>query len=264
VPLTISYTDNVIHVPQSYLTPISAGLYELDVDGFRLDLKDLEDDPEGMAHPDTHRHNTTVEVGGVTLARTVEILAPYTVEFEDVGVPYTVRCVGANHNISDVKVVNQVSLIIGNSAGLIVSETGTSGLTPEESQALLDIDSNVTLVQGDVTTIQGDVSAIEGGIAVIQGDVADLDSNVAAISGSVLAIEGDIALIQTDVGTVQIDLATLEAILRNRRQIDPATGIETVFEPDSVTPKFTRNVYEDKDATQPYRGRGVERAGRFT
>jgi hypothetical protein len=41
------------------------------------------------------------------------------VEFEDG--QYTVNCVGANHNISDVKVANQVSLIVNNAAGLITN-----------------------------------------------------------------------------------------------------------------------------------------------
>jgi hypothetical protein len=115
--ITINWSTKVISVPQADLTLVSGSIYELDVDWFRLQLKDIEDSEEGMGFPDTHRHNTAVTLSGVTYARTFEIINGYTVTFENGN--YTVQCVGANHNIADVKNVNSVSLIIGNSAGLI-------------------------------------------------------------------------------------------------------------------------------------------------
>lgn len=134
--ISINWGTRVITVPQSFLTFLSGTRYQLDVNAFRLALKDLEDSEDGMVKPDTHAHATQRTLSGVTYARQVEIINGYTVLFEDVGTPYTVVCTGANHNIGDVKVTNQVSLIIGNSAGLIVVETGTSGLTPAESALL--------------------------------------------------------------------------------------------------------------------------------
>jgi hypothetical protein len=125
VAISIDWSTQVILVPQADLTYVSPGLYELDVEAFRLELKDIEDSEEGMSFPDTHARNAPVTLAGTTYAQTFEIINGYTVEFEDVGTPYTVRCVGANHNIGDVKVVNQVSLIIGNSAGLVVAGGGT-------------------------------------------------------------------------------------------------------------------------------------------
>lgn len=120
--LSINWATKVITVPQADLTLISGSLYELDVDAFRLELKDIEDSEVGMSFPDTHRHNTQVTLSGVTYARTFEIINGYTVTFENGS--YTVRCVGANHNLADVKNVNSVSLIIGNSAGLVVPTGG--------------------------------------------------------------------------------------------------------------------------------------------
>lgn len=135
--LSINWATKVITVPQADLTLISGSLYELDVDAFRLELKDIEDSEEGMAFPDTHRHNTEVTLSGVTYARTFEIINGYTVTFENG--TYTVRCVGANHNLADVKNVNSVSLIIGNSAGLVVPTGGV-------------VDANIIKVNGyDVT-----------------------------------------------------------------------------------------------------------------
>jgi hypothetical protein len=94
---------------------------ELNIDEFRLELKDLEDD-EGMPFLDTHSHNTTVTVGGTVLARVVSIINSYTVTFED-GI-YAVNLVGANSNILDVANLNSVSIRSANSAGLIEVDTG--------------------------------------------------------------------------------------------------------------------------------------------
>ena len=134
--LSIDYGNtNIIFVPQADLTLVSGSLYELDVDAFRLELKSLEDDEVGMAFPRTHNHNTEVTVAGTTFQRTVEILSPYSVEFEDG--QYSVRLVGANNNIFDVEngilVQNQVQVIPNNSAGAIVVTTG-SGVTEQDKQ----------------------------------------------------------------------------------------------------------------------------------
>ena len=83
---------------------------------FRLNLKDLEDDSDGMAFERTHKHNTSVSVGGVILARVIEIINGYTVTFEDG--QYAVNLVGANRNVADVVNINQVSVRSANSAGL--------------------------------------------------------------------------------------------------------------------------------------------------
>lgn len=138
--ISVTWATRVIFVPKADLTPVSGSLFELDLNAFRLALKDLEDSPAGMPNPDTHRHNTEVTLGGVTYARTIEIINGYTVEFEDDGTPdghYTVRCVGANHNLSDVKVLNSVSLIIGNAAGLIVRDSAGLTEAAQENLALL-------------------------------------------------------------------------------------------------------------------------------
>ena len=121
--ISIDPATRVIYVPQADLTLLGAGVYQLDVNQFRLWLKDIEDDPDGIYLPTTHRHNTEVTVGGVTLARVIEIINGYTITFEDGA--YAVTLTGGNNNIADVMNVNQVSLRSNNSAGLVVSE-GTS------------------------------------------------------------------------------------------------------------------------------------------
>ena len=119
--ISITWGSKIINVPKAdlSLTQSSPEIRELDVNWFRLQLKALEDDPDGIPFPTTHNHSTEVTLAGLTYARIVEIINGYTIEFEDG--QYTVNCVGANHNISDVKVVNQVSLIVNNAAGLITN-----------------------------------------------------------------------------------------------------------------------------------------------
>lgn len=130
----------IIDIPQADLTLISGSLYELDTDVFRLALKDLEDNEAGIAFPDTHTRNAPVTVAGVTFAQTIEILAPYSVRFENG--TYSVRLVGSNNNIFDVEagilVQNTVQVIPTNSAGLILKAVG-SALTTEEAKTLTNI-----------------------------------------------------------------------------------------------------------------------------
>ena len=117
--ITINFPTGVISVPKADMTLIQSSpteIRELNLNTFRLTLKDLEDDADGQVWINTHNHNTAVTVGGVTLARVVEIINGYTVTFENGS--YAVNLVGANSNISDVTNVNSVSIRAANSAGL--------------------------------------------------------------------------------------------------------------------------------------------------
>lgn len=121
--ITITWPTKVINVPRAdmlLVQSVPTEIRELDIDAFRLELKSIEASEEGMPFVDTHSHNTTVTVGGVTLARVVQIINGYTVTFEDG--QYAVNLVGANSNIGDVTNVNQVSIRSANSAGLTYSK----------------------------------------------------------------------------------------------------------------------------------------------
>lgn len=127
---SINWATKVITVPQADLTLVSAGKYEFDVDAFRQELRGLEAGEEGIVFDMTHNHNTSVDLSGVTYARIVEIINSYTITFESTGTPYQISCINANHNILDAKNVNDVSLIINNSAGLIVGDGGSGSESP--------------------------------------------------------------------------------------------------------------------------------------
>lgn len=126
--ISIDWGTKIITVPQVDLIPLGGSSYSLDVDDFRLALKDLEDSEEGMVNLLTHNHVAPINVGGVTLARVVEIVNGYTVSFQDTGTPYSVRLDGANNNIADVtNLTTNVSIRSNNSAGLVQISGGGGG-----------------------------------------------------------------------------------------------------------------------------------------
>ena len=132
--ISINWATKVINIPQDYLTDLGGGIFELNVNTFRLDLRDIEDNEDGIPFQYTHTHNTEVTLGGLTLSRVVEIIAPYTITFEDG--QYAVTLVGANNNIADRTNVNQVSVRSSNSAGMVTVNSG-SGLTAEQHEQLM-------------------------------------------------------------------------------------------------------------------------------
>lgn len=144
--ISIDWGTKVIFVPKADMTLVQSAppieVRELDLNVFRLVLKDLEDSEEGMCFLDTHNHNTEVMLGTLTLARVVEIINGYTVTFEDG--QYAVNLVGANSNIMDVLNPNQVSVRSNNSAGLIdapaaeiFAEDIEEGISFKQSQRLV-------------------------------------------------------------------------------------------------------------------------------
>jgi hypothetical protein len=134
--LSINPLTHVISIPKADLTLVSGSLYEHDTDAFRLELKSWEDSTEGMVQPKTHNHSTEVTLGGLTLARVIEIIPPYTITYEDG--QYAVNLVGSNNNIGDRLNLNQVSVRSNNSAGMVTVNTG-SGLTAEEHDQLMKV-----------------------------------------------------------------------------------------------------------------------------
>jgi len=159
--ISVNWITKVITIPKADMAPVQTDPFEireLDLDGFRLSLKNIEESEEGMPYLDTHRHNTEVVLGGITLARVIEIINGYTVTLEDGR--YAVNAIGANSNIADVLNLNQVSLRSFNSAGLQVVSVG-SGLTQEEHDKLMATanESSLTTVLSDVAFIKN----IEGG-----------------------------------------------------------------------------------------------------
>lgn len=181
--VTIDWQTYVIYIPQSYLTLVGGTIYELDTEQFRLDLKALESSIYGMGHPKTHNHNTTVTVAGTTYARAIEILFPYSVEFEDG--QYTVILKGSNNNIFDVSngilVQNQVQIISTNAAGLIVTTVG-SGVTEQDKLDIADrVWDELVAQHPTVNTFGGELANKDDLSSItITGITASVDVNAIA------------------------------------------------------------------------------------
>jgi len=116
---SVNWLTGIISIPKADLTLIQSSpteIRQLDINAFRLELRDLEENEDGRPFPRTHDHNAPVDIGGVSLARVIQILSPYTITFEDG--QYAVNLTNANSNIGDRVNVNQVSVRSANSAGL--------------------------------------------------------------------------------------------------------------------------------------------------
>lgn len=168
--ITVDWLNSVIQVPRADMpvVQVSPERRSLDLDAMRLELKEIEGSAEGMPFQDMHEHTGTKTLAGVTYARFVEIINGFVIELEDG--QYGVVATGANSNVFDVVVDNQVAFLGNNSAGLI--ETAVSGLTAAESamlemilkvfrnkrvtdpttgkQTIYDDDSIAVLIEGDL------------------------------------------------------------------------------------------------------------------
>lgn len=219
--ISINWATKVIFVPKADLTPVSATVYELDVNTFRLALKNIEDSEEGAVFPDTHDHATEATLSGVTYARRLQIINGYTVEFEDG--QYTVNCVGANHNLADVKVQNQVSLIIGNSAGLVVTSGGAG--------------------EADWTATERQQIRHRLGIDGATSNPSATPSLATASSQN--QILTDLLTANTTLNLAYQILLTLLKYQENRTKVDHTAKTLTVYDNDQVTPL---KIFDLKDA----------------
>jgi hypothetical protein len=140
----VNWNTKVVTVPKTDLTQISVSpeIYELNLLLFWAAIHDIQDS-DGMPFLDIMRSNAPVTLSGVTYVRTVEVINGYAIEFEDGA--YQVNLFGANNNLLDSRVQNQVSLNASNSAGAVVVSAG-SGLSPAQDAALTRL---VNLAEAD-------------------------------------------------------------------------------------------------------------------
>jgi len=131
---SIDWAAKVVTIPKADTTFVSSSpdVRELDATVLWTNLIDIQDDEAGINFVDIVRNVPPVSVGGITLARVVEIVNGYTLTFEDGA--YAVNVIGGNTNVADVTNKNQVSVNTSNSAGLAVP-----ALTPEQSTALSEM-----------------------------------------------------------------------------------------------------------------------------
>jgi len=141
--ITIDWGTRIISVPKADMTLLQSNpteIRELDLNAFRLVLRALEASPTGMPYQITHNHVAPINVGGITLARVIEIINGYTVTFEDD--QYAVNITGGNSNVGDNVNVNQVSVRTFNSAGLVTS-VGIESIEYQNKVTVNSIDGEI-------------------------------------------------------------------------------------------------------------------------
>lgn len=221
--ISVDPATYIITIPQADLIPLGGTSYRLDTNDFRTALNLWQASEDGCYQPKTHNHNTTVTLGGLTYARLVEIIDPYTITFEDVGQPYRVSLSGSNNNILDKANLNNVSIASANAAGLIELQVDSgSGLSQEEHDKLIGLpDDTLTTEEHDklmaispsgLTTDEHDqlmATAVEDG-----GRLQSVDGRlptVPASQGDVTSARDAIVLAMPDVSGLAQE-TTVEAL----------------------------------------------------
>ena len=117
-----------------------------------------------------------------------------------------------------------------------------------------DVSSRSTFAGGAVASVTGNVG---GNVVGSVGSVTGLNaSNLDAAVSSRLATSGYTA---PDNASITI----CQKILRNRIKTDPASGVLTIYDDDSVTPYMTALIYKDAAGTTAYNGTGAELRNRL-
>lgn len=220
--ISINWMTFVLTISQSYLTPLGGIRYDLDIEKLRNDLKNIEDSEDGIAFSPTHNRNAPTTLSGVTYVQSLEMLAPYTITFENTGTPYTVLPSGANHNLADVTNFDGgMSMIVGNSAGLqSVNTGGGGGATASEiwTYGTRTLTSSFPSVPSAADNAAATIAAlIEGGLTL--QDV--LRIVLAVTSGDATGLEGASMAFKSVDGTKDRVLATYATGTRNVTALDP-------------------------------------------
>jgi len=148
-----------ITIPRDDLTQLSGDQYRLDLADFHREMRRLEwGFVDGLWAPQVIEYVLPISVGGTDLAPVTTIINGYTFGFEEFVEPYSVELYGANSNLADVVIVNNVSVRPKNSAGLIIVNGDSVDCVQEfsvsffEGQAMTLIDEagQIILISEDV------------------------------------------------------------------------------------------------------------------
>jgi len=151
VAVTIDWPTQIFSIPQADLLLITGTLYEADTEvDIRQAINVIMASEEGIVFETPITHNTEVTVAGTTFARFIEMINGYSIIYTP-DTQWSVRYVGSNNNLFDIENgilnQNQVQVIPGNSAGLVVISTG-SGLSAAQ-------DAKITAIFSELDSIEG-------------------------------------------------------------------------------------------------------------
>lgn len=85
------------------------------------------------------------------------------------------------------------------------------GLTPDDPDAIENLQAAVLQLQGDMTAVEGDVTTLESSMVTVQGDVTALEGDVSALQTDVATVQGDVTVLEGAMTTAQGDITALES-----------------------------------------------------
>ena len=150
---SVDWVGKVISIPTADLDLVSGTRYSLQMSDFLGEIRRLEAAfDEGLWAPQILDHaNPRLNFAGINFAGFDELINGYQVQVT--GVATRVDLIGSNTNFVDRLIPTGVSVVPSNSAGYILVETGTSGLTAEESAALLQNTADLAAVRTEVENL---------------------------------------------------------------------------------------------------------------
>lgn len=126
------------------------------------------------------------------------------------------------------------------------------GLTPNDPNAIAELQADVLQLQADmntveaeVDTLQTEVDAVETNITVVEGDITALQGSTATIQADLTALEGVVDLVETlatagvSTGITAGGDLSINAISDSAIDISPLTGFFTDYVTDPFNPVIT-------------------------
>lgn len=133
-----------------------------------------------------------------------------------------------------------------------IMESGTSGLTPQESQALLDIATDqatitteIGLINTDIGIITASLISIDSDLSAMQGDIGDIQISISSIDANIITITTDVATIQTDIGNLQVTTQFMADIEGGRWKIDTGVDQMIFYKADNVSEVARFNLLDE-------------------
>jgi hypothetical protein len=167
---SVNWLTKVVSIPDTDLTPVSAGHYRLDMNSFRGEIRRLEW-TEGLFAEQILEHvNQKLNFAGANYAGFDQVINGYTVQFT--GSLSRVDLVGSNNNLIDVLVPTGVSVVPANSAGLQVIAVG-SGVTTQDKSDIAAASSAAVIAAMVANPPPVDAQKINGHEVIGDGSVSD-------------------------------------------------------------------------------------------
>lgn len=170
-------------------------------------------------------------------------------------------------SLTDCGLEGSITLAAGTKTSMIDCHSEFAGAGPGQA-AVVDMGGTADLVVRDYL----------GGLSLSNHSDGDVSLDVASgrivvestVTAGTITIRGVAEVTDESTGTAVVDDQTVtvavdfvQKLLRNRRETDPVTGVQRIFDDDDTTILVQGDLWEDIAGTQGYQGSGADRADRL-